>query len=328
MARNLYGPGVRMGNWNEDIYLEEELMKDFLEKRDKGQLLIQRNRRLKSHLLRPMQLSVTEDGCVHFGDSVMLVSPDHPEPQADLFLPGDLSLCLTPDEIRAHLSDRFELPCGLSAAPTRIPVGRNTFTVLRVDREAIGQVLRFGQNFRLGITLGCETRCSQGQHLRPATPPRWVPSFSESLYLSSDHRTLLRSSKVSWLQEVYLTDEASYLNCWQAAFPDPQLRLEWEGLPVPANTRILINHSHTNRGLAVHRHLFLRTYFGKEAEVAAHTHLDTHRVEMPRNHWMLVTGSPRKEASTMLDVPKPPVEHAPALKPEPEPERAATPGAQ
>lgn len=23
MARNLYGPGVRMGNWNEDIYLEE-----------------------------------------------------------------------------------------------------------------------------------------------------------------------------------------------------------------------------------------------------------------------------------------------------------------
>lgn len=23
MAQNLYGPGVRMGNWNEDVYLEE-----------------------------------------------------------------------------------------------------------------------------------------------------------------------------------------------------------------------------------------------------------------------------------------------------------------
>lgn len=23
MAKNLYGPGVRMGNWNEDVYLEE-----------------------------------------------------------------------------------------------------------------------------------------------------------------------------------------------------------------------------------------------------------------------------------------------------------------
>lgn len=23
MAQNVYGPGVRMGNWNEDVYLEE-----------------------------------------------------------------------------------------------------------------------------------------------------------------------------------------------------------------------------------------------------------------------------------------------------------------
>ncbi|XP_036293498.1 cilia- and flagella-associated protein 161 [Pipistrellus kuhlii] len=297
MARNLYGPGVRMGNWNEDIYLEEELMKDFLEKRDKGELLIQKNRRMKNLLLRPVQLSVTEDGCVHFGDRVMLVSPHHPEPRAQRFLPGDLSLCLAPEEIQARLTDRFQLPCGLSAAPTRAPVRRNAFAVLSVDREAVGDVLRFGQNFRLGITLGCEDR---------------------TLYLSSDHRTLLRSSSLSSLQEVYLTDEDSYLNCWQAAFPDPQLRLEWEGQPVPANTRILINHSHTNRGLAVHRHLFLRSYFGKEAEVAAHTHLDTHRVEMPRNHWMLVTGSPRGAASTMLDVPRPPAERGPAPEPGPQ----------
>lgn len=131
MAQNLYGPRVRMGNWNEDVYLEEELMKDFLEKRDKGQLLIQRSRRLKENLLRPMQLSISEDGYVHSGDKVMLVNLDHPETEADLFLRGDLSLCLTPDEIRAYLTDGFEVPCGLSAAPTKIPVGRNTFIILR-----------------------------------------------------------------------------------------------------------------------------------------------------------------------------------------------------
>ena len=34
----------------------QELMKDFLEKRAKGQLLIQRNRRLKENLLRPVIL--------------------------------------------------------------------------------------------------------------------------------------------------------------------------------------------------------------------------------------------------------------------------------
>ncbi|XP_027377341.1 cilia- and flagella-associated protein 161 isoform X1 [Bos indicus x Bos taurus] len=277
------GPDFRM----------EEIMKDFLAKRDKGQLLIQRNRRLKENLLRPMQLSVSEDGYIHYGDKVMLVSPDHPETEADLFLPGDLSLCMTPDEIKAHLSNELEVPCGLSAAQTKIPVGRNTFTILCAAGEVIGQVLRYGQNFRLGITGGFDDRM---------------------LYLSSDHRTLLKSSKRSWLQEVFLTHEDSYLNCWQAAFLHPQLRLEYEGSPVPANTKILITHCHTNRGLVAHRHLSLRTYFGQEAEVAAHTYLDSHRVEKPKNHWMLVTGAPRKDLSTMLDLPKPPAEDTRALE--------------
>ncbi|OWK08713.1 CFAP161, partial [Cervus elaphus hippelaphus] len=255
MAQNLYGPRVRIGNWNEDVYLEEEIMKDFLAKRDKGQLLIQRNRRLKENLLRPMQLSVSEDGYIHYGDKVMLVSPDHPETEADLFLRGDLSLCMTPDEIKAHLSNELEVPCGISAAQIKIP------------------------NFRLGITGGFDDRM---------------------LYLSSDHRTLLKSSKRSWLQEVSLTHEDSYLNCWQAAFPDPQLRLEYEGSPVPVSTAVCAD--------------AVKTYFGKEAEVAAHTYLDSHRVEKPKNHWMLVTGAPRKDLSTMLDLPKPPAEDTRALE--------------
>ncbi|KAI5764896.1 CFAP161-like protein [Gulo gulo luscus] len=293
MAQSLYGPGVRPGGWEEDICLEEERVKDFLEKREKGQLLIQRNRRLKENLLRPMQLSVTEDGYLRCGDKVMLVNPDYPETEADLVLGGDLSLCMTLDEIKSPLSDQLEVPCGLSAAQTKIPVGRNTFIILSADRNAMGQVLRYGQNFCLATTGGFEDRM---------------------LYLSSDHRTLLRSSKRSWLQEVYLTDEASYLNCWRAAFPDPQLRLEYEGFPVPANAKIILNHSQTNRGLAAHRHLFLSGRFGKEVEVAAHTHLDSHRVEKPRNHWMLVTGNPRRDSSTMLDVPKPPAEDTRALE--------------
>ncbi|KAI5929533.1 Cilia- and flagella-associated protein 161 [Manis javanica] len=299
MAGNRYGPGVRMGHWNEDVYLEEELMKDFLEKRDKGQLLIQRSRRLKENLLRQMQLSVSQDGYIHFGDKVMLVNPDHPEVETDLLLRGDLSLCVTPDEIKALLSDELEGPCGLSMAPAKIPLGRNTFVILSVDRDADGQVLRFGQNFRLGITGGFEDKM---------------------LYLSSDHRTLLKSSKRSRLQEVYLTDEISYLNCWQAAYLDPQLRLEYEGFPVPANAKVLVIHCGTNRGLAAHRHLLLGTYFGKEAEVVAHTHLDSHRAEKARNHWMLVTGNPRKDSSTLLDLPKPPAQDTQAL------ERAADPG--
>ncbi|KAL0618708.1 Cilia- and flagella-associated protein 161 [Plecturocebus cupreus] len=273
MAQNRYGPGVRMGNWNEDAYLEEELMKDFLEKRDQGELLIQRSRRLKKNLLRPMQLSISEDGYIHYGDKVLLVNPDGPNGEADMFLGGDLSLCMTPDEIQCHLRDELEVPCGLSAVQAKTPMGRNTFIILSVHRDAAGQVLRYGQDFSLGITGGFENK-----------------------------------------MEVYLTDEVSHVNCWQAAFPDPQLRLEYEGFPVPANAKILINHCQTNRGLAAHRHLSLSTYFGKEAEVVAHTYLDSRRVEKPSNHWMLVTGNPRDASSTMSDVPKPPAEDTRAME--------------
>ncbi|XP_031524292.1 cilia- and flagella-associated protein 161 isoform X3 [Papio anubis] len=171
MAQNLYGPGVRIGNWNEDVYLEEELMKDFLEKRDKGKLLIQRRRRLKQNLLRPMQLSMTEDGYIHYGDKVMLVNPDDPDTEADVFLGGDLSLCMTPDEIQSHLRDELEVPCGLSAVQAKTPIGRNTFIILSVHRDATGQVLRYGQDFCLGITGGFDNKMVDLLQAQVWSPP-------------------------------------------------------------------------------------------------------------------------------------------------------------
>lgn len=78
-----------------------------------------------------MQLSITEDGYLRCGYKVMLVNPDYPETDADLVLGGDLSLCMALDEIKSPPSDQLEVPCGLSAAKTKIPVGRNTFIILR-----------------------------------------------------------------------------------------------------------------------------------------------------------------------------------------------------
>ncbi|KAM4826071.1 cilia- and flagella-associated protein 161 [Thomomys bottae] len=294
MARNLYGPRVLMGNWNEDVSLREEIMKDFLEKRDQGKLLIQRNSRLKMNLLRPVQLSISEDGYIHYGDKVMLVNPDHPpQEEAGLFQRGDLSLCMTPDEIKVQLGEVFQVPCGLTAVETKLPVSRNTFVVLSTGKDATGQVVRYGQDFCLGITGGFEDKM---------------------LFLSSDHKTPMKSSMKSWLQEVYLTDEVSHLNHWQVAFLEPQLRLEYEGFPVHANEKLVMYHRYTNRALVVHRHLFLRSYFGREVEVAAHTYLDSLRVEKPKNHWMLVTGSPRNNSATMLDLAKPQAEDTCAME--------------
>ncbi|NWH74743.1 CF161 protein, partial [Piaya cayana] len=120
-------------------------------------------------------------------------------------------------------------------------------------------------------------------------------------YLASDHKSFTRFAKLSCLQQVFLTDELSFLACWQANFLDPQLRLEHEGLPVPANSKIIITHCHTNRSLAIPRNFWTRSYFGKEHEVICHTYLDSHKAEEDKNYWVIVTGNPSDEGGTMMD---------------------------
>uniref|UniRef100_A0A8C0ILC8 Cilia and flagella associated protein 161 n=1 Tax=Chelonoidis abingdonii TaxID=106734 RepID=A0A8C0ILC8_CHEAB len=250
--------------------------------REKGELLIQKSKRLKNNLLKQMQLSVSKDGFVHFGDIVMLLSPENNKSPMENYpaVRGNLTLAVAPDDITVHMSESLQVPCGVSAVKSVNPVGRNAFRILRFG-------VLFGQNFGLGATGGFT---------------------DQMLYLASDHKSFTRFAKKSYLQQVFLTDELSYLTCWQATFLDPQLRLEYEGFPVPANAKVLITHCHTNRGLAVPRNYWIRSYFGKEYEVICHTYLDSHKAEEDKNYWIIVTANPSDDGNTMFDRPKPPSE--------------------
>uniref|UniRef100_A0A8D0BJ81 Cilia and flagella associated protein 161 n=1 Tax=Salvator merianae TaxID=96440 RepID=A0A8D0BJ81_SALMN len=289
MSGRNYSPGVLIGNWNEDVCLEEDLLKDFLYKRERGELLIQKSKKLKETLYKKEQLSISKDGFIHFGDTVLLVNPEIKRPLgADATLEcGSLSLAVSPDEITVHTAEKMPSYCEVTAIKSVSAVGRNAFRILSLEGESMGEPVRYGQNFGLGATGGFA---------------------DQMLYLASDHKKFLNMAKKSACQPAFLTDELSYLASWQAVYLDPQLRMEHEGFPVPANTKILIVHSHTNRGLAVPRTFWIRTYFGKEFEVNCHTYLDTHRAEEDKNYWVVVTGNPSDESTTMFDRPKPPSE--------------------
>ena len=85
-----YNPQVRVGNWNEDICLEEDLLNgrrfckankvrskvalDFLERKANGTLLIQKKAKLRDIYLSPVRLTESSDGFVHFGDTVMIMN--------------------------------------------------------------------------------------------------------------------------------------------------------------------------------------------------------------------------------------------------------------
>ncbi|NXV82536.1 CF161 protein, partial [Atlantisia rogersi] len=192
---------------------EQDRLRDFMGRRERGELLIQKINKLQEKLLKKMQLSVSKDGFVHFGDTVMLLNPDSKSSVKNC--PGAcvrLTLAINLDEISIYSFKSLEAPCGVSAVESVDPVARNTFCILSVDGAPASEPIRFGQKFSLGTTGGASDRM---------------------LYLASDHKSFIRFAKKSHLQQVFLTDELSYLTCWQAAFLDPQLRLEHEGFPVP-----------------------------------------------------------------------------------------------
>lgn len=283
-----FSANVRVGNWSEDISLDEDVLKDFLARKERGELIVQKTSFLKRNILKETNLSVTTDELVHFGDTVMLVNSGTERESLTGIDPfrHPSSLSINADTTNVGTNSSIVAPCGMSASTNVTPCVRNSFIIESVDGTPAGEPLIYGQSFALRTTQG----------------------FAGELYLKSDHKTFEKCALKSRLQEVSLTDQPSFLSCWQAVYHDPQLRLEYEGCPVPANSKVLISHCKTNQCLAALENYTLLTLYGKEYEVTAHTYLDSHKAERDLNHWLLVTRNPGKDAPTMIDRPEPPVE--------------------
>lgn len=302
MSVRTYNPSVRVGNWNEDVCLEEDLLKDYLDKRERGELLIQKTHNLMNSILKTMTLTVSTDGFLHFGDSIMLINPgeeDVPKSMQLIDAPQPpTSLSINMNEYKMHNAKQVEGPCDLSCSQRLDPCARNVFVITSVDGTESGQVLRFGQPFAIATTSG----------------------YGGSLKLFSDHVRFNLNAKKSRKQILQLVEDTNYLTTWQVEVLDPRIRLEYEGLPVPSNVKVVIKHNKTGQDLSIEPEFSLRTHFGRESEVAAHTHLDSHKAETFKNHWVFVNGNPSDVDTTHFNRPIPQPSGAPVVEEEKIPE--------
>ncbi|XP_069567222.1 cilia- and flagella-associated protein 161 isoform X1 [Brachyistius frenatus] len=269
-----YNSSVKIGNWNEDLCLEEDAKEEYLEKKERGELAAQKVDFLKENILRPVNLSVTNDGGLHFGDVIMLVNMGGENSERSVVsINADInSLTKTP-------SPGIQIPCAVSAGKSVQPCTRTAFIITSVDGSPEGSMLRFEQSFALKTTSG----------------------FARGLYLTSDLQSFQKYAKKSHLQEVNLDDNASFLSWWKVVHFDPQERLEYEDQPVPANVKVVIIHCKTNQALAVLGDRVFWTTYGKEYEVTAHTFLDCYKVEKDNNHWILCTSDPAGDGLALLN---------------------------
>ncbi|PWA14247.1 hypothetical protein CCH79_00012251, partial [Gambusia affinis] len=254
------------------LYQPKDTMKDFLNKRERGELLSQKVDFLKQNILSPasvvmrvsvymqVNLSATINGELRFGDVVMLVNVGGKDREHSA-----LSINANVDNLTKTFPPSIKMPCGVSAGKGIQACIRTAFIITSVDGSPEQSTLHYDQSFALRTTSG----------------------FAKGLYLTSDKPRFLKTAKKSGLQDVYLDETLSALSWWKISHFDPQERFESEGLPVPANEKVLVVHTMTNEGLAVLSEKLLWTAYGREYEVVAHTFLDTHRAEQDVNFWIL-----------------------------------------
>jgi len=235
-VQNSYSYNVRIGNWNEEKEMQELRMKEYLHRKEKGQLLVHTVQQHLNASLQEVPLSYSNDGFIHIGDQIMLYSV-----QTEGVLSVDCSdKLISSDEGFAVTSSTL----------TQAHVARNVFVIEGYGSNVNnGDVLKLGQPFRIRIN--------------PALK-------GEPFYLHSQPQSAMSCSKVSRNQEVGMIKVNSFDTVWSVQFKDPTKRFEMEGQPVPANAEILVFHAGTKSALSSDK-IAYHNDFGQEYETCCKT---------------------------------------------------------
>jgi len=224
---------TRIGNWSEDIELEEIQLKDYLKKKETGALIVTSKQKQLEESLEPKELTPSPDGCLHFSQKVMIVSH-----QAKGFLAAN------PHDTVQKQFDAWTLTCGAHGTPC----ARNVFELVRADEKDgyADDCLHYGQNLRIMIAP--------------------FSKVGVNAYMHSEMVTALAAAKFSRHQEVTALAAPSGETLWQVLYPDTTVRLEMDGEPVPAGAPLVIRHVHTGSFLASDE-IPYNNIFGCENEV-------------------------------------------------------------
>lgn len=233
-----YGESTRIGNWSEDIELDEIKLKDFLKKKEHGALIVNTKQFKLEMALFKSQISQSSDGLLRFGQQVMLRNEQ-------------VGYYLAVNPFEHPVGEREATAITVTTANMATPVARNVFTIERVDPNDGfgGDVLHYGQSFRLSLNAPTESGDS-----------------SYACWLWSELMGQSSASKISRNQEVSMLAKATGKTIWQCFHPDTRLHIDMDGSEVSANSDLLLRHNATGTFLASDK-LPYKNMFGSEFEV-------------------------------------------------------------
>jgi hypothetical protein len=244
--RGRYSCRTRNGNWFEEMVLEDEKLRDFLEKKERGQLTIQRIRQNLGTVEMTRSSGVTQadvpsDGLLHYGKMVRIRNCEHPCCVA--CDPGDAE---NPEEgLYSSTGTRQQEASARNVWILKRVEGGQEF--LPAPGAADDDIVRYGDKFLLTTTdaIGAQ------------------PWFLASTPLDWSH-----FSRVSHKQMVYVIREKSFKGMWQIDSVGRDTSFDMEGEPVRLGAQVFIKHSMSGSPLACHDAQVLNDY-GSEFELVA-----------------------------------------------------------
>lgn len=241
--RGRYSCKTRNGNWFEESVLEDEKMREFLEKKEKGTLTIQRIRQnlASVDIPKPVERSISDDPNLHYNQMIRIANVEKKcfvacDPGDAENAEEDMYSCSGSQQIESTARNVWILKKYQEK-------GRDLLTLATDDGE--DDIVHYGDQFVLSTTDNIG-----------ATP----------FYLASIASDWSHFSRISRKQLVYSTDKLDYRCVWKIDSVGRDSSFDMEGEPIQLDTPVLIKHCSTNSPLAVRDSTVLNDY-GSEFEL-------------------------------------------------------------
>lgn len=248
-----FSSSTRIGNWQEEVSLEEAKLTDFRKRSNHGNLAIRQLEGKMSLCTQRVGLSSSEDGIIRFGDVVQLEHQNS----------GHLLAC-DPFEDFMPGSQKYFVSC----TGEKTAVARSTFRITRlpahlqnIESDPNDDTLRIGQAFAL--------MCNEALLVKPESKLMDPP-----LYLSSTKKNERNATKTTNRQLVFMSSQNDADCVWVLSTPsqgrsNASERYLCNGRPANINDTLLITHRQTNCCLVCDPKQRDHTDFGVELECYA-----------------------------------------------------------
>lgn len=185
VSHSRYQPVVRLGNWFEDICLEQDKLRVFKDLRDRGELLVEKSRKLYDNFHKEITLEAPKKN-VRFGAIVQLMPYDFQI--CEYKTPGvQPALSVAVNEHVVRHSQKIDDKCEMNIAPSVKPCVRNSFRIVSSDeKEHTNELLKYGQNFR----LECVETSDEPLLLYSAQKTPGLTNMVKSTFISRKHGEL------------------------------------------------------------------------------------------------------------------------------------------